>query len=518
MDTETIAANETITQGAVPRTIGLTVLLHPDVRRIGDVAMLTEMGSRGRSELSRFAPDFHKPRSDEAAPLDTPYVSRKPIVIETPIIGGVRLSCERSAQLKLNEKSVHESQELDDAMIRRGVVLVIGDAVVLLLHLVDHRIADTPDLEMIGENPEMNRLRANILRVADLDVPVLIQGETGVGKELVAQAIHNNSNRSDRAYYPVNMAAIPEKLATRELFGAEKGAHDGAQRFYQGYFLRAHNGTLFLDEIGDIAPEIQPMLLRAIEQGQIQVLGSEQFREVDVRIITATDVNLRSAVEAGTFKLPLLQRLSGYELHVPPLRHRRDDIGRLFYHFIEQELARTGELSRLEPPAAGRKFWIPAKFIARLAAYDWPGNVRQLRNVVRQLVITNRGETKFRSDKTLERLLDEPKTPEQDAQEVRVERKKRRASESITDEEIISALRKHGFNISAAAVALGASRTWLFTRMERCDRIRKAADIGADEILNCQERCDGDIEQMAQSLEVSQHGLKQRMKQLNLSR
>src|SRR5262249_34932398 len=156
----------------------------------------------------------------------------------------------------------------------------------------------------------------------------------GTGKELVARAIHESGRRRGAVCLSVNMGAIPPSLATSELFGAVRGAYTGAVRDHLGYFQRAHGGTLFLDEIGETPPEVQVMLLRVLEPGEVQRVGSPQTQKVDVRLIAATDADLERALHEGRFRAPLLHRLSGYEIYIPPLRERRDDFGRLLFHFL----------------------------------------------------------------------------------------------------------------------------------------------------------------------------------------
>jgi two-component system nitrogen regulation response regulator GlnG len=227
-------------------------------------------------------------------------------------------------------------------------------------------------------------------------------------------------------------------------------------------------------------------------------------------LIAATDSNLEHQIEKGSFRLPLLQRLAGYEIHVPPLRTRRDDIGRLFIHLLREELARLGEARRLDDPRPGEKSWLRASLVAKIASYDWPGNVRQLRNVARQIAISSRGAAKIQVDPALDRLLSGGQDCAPD-QPQSTPRKRQRASSAITDDTIIQVLRENNFNVSAAASALDVSRTWLFTRMDGCDRIRKASDLEEVEIRRCLDECRGDLDAMVARLEVSKHGLKQRM-------
>ncbi|MEO1370547.1 MAG: sigma 54-interacting transcriptional regulator, partial [Acidobacteriota bacterium] len=270
----------------------------------------------------------------------------------------------------------------------------------LLLHRLDPQVPDLPRYGLVGESPGLLRVRSSIRQVADLDVTVLLRGATGTGKELVARALHDASPRRGGPFVAVNMAAVPASLAAAELFGAAKGAFTGADRQRSGYFQRAEGGTLFLDEVGETPTEIQALMLRALETREIQPVGGDRAKRVDVRVLSATDLDLESAVDDDRFRGPLLYRLSGYVLRLPTLDERREDFGRLLIHFLRRELDAIGEPGRLDPPAA----WFPASLCARLALMDWRGNVRQLANTARQLVIANRGFAKIQNLEPLEGL------------------------------------------------------------------------------------------------------------------
>ncbi|HEU4537176.1 MAG TPA: sigma 54-interacting transcriptional regulator, partial [Polyangiaceae bacterium] len=182
------------------------------------------------------------------------------------------------------------------------------------------------------------------------------------------------------------MGAVPKELAAAELFGAARGAYTGSTHDREGLFRSAQGGTLFLDEVGEAPPEVQVMLLRALETGEVHPVGAKAPVAVDVRLVAATDANLESQIRDGRFKEPLLHRLAGYEIRLPPLRERREDIGPLFYHFARGELEATGEARRLAPADPYEAPWLPAPIAARLVRHPWPGNVRQLRNWARQIV------------------------------------------------------------------------------------------------------------------------------------
>jgi len=235
---------------------------------------------------------------------------------------------------------------------------------------------------MVGSSPGMQEIFRKIRLYAVTDAAVIITGETGTGKELVAQALHNESLRHEQPFASLNCAAISEQLLESELFGHERGAFTGAVREHRGYFERANGGTLFLDEIGDMPRHTQTKLLRVLEDGQIQRVGGEKSRRVDVRFIGATNVPLERAVAEKRFRADLYHRLAVLRLHLPPLRDRTEDIPFLAELFLQQFNTRYGkQIKRLTNEA-----------LRLLQAYLWPGNIRELRNALERIVIESETE------------------------------------------------------------------------------------------------------------------------------
>ncbi|WP_051228848.1 nitric oxide reductase transcriptional regulator NorR [Paludibacterium yongneupense] len=226
--------------------------------------------------------------------------------------------------------------------------------------------------ELIGDSAPMRALRQDIALVAATDLPVLVGGETGSGKELAVRTLHACSARRDQALVQINCAALPESLAESELFGHKKGAFTGAIADRAGKFELAHGGTLFLDEIGELAPGLQALLLRALQQGEIQRVGSDAVIRVDVRIVAATNRDLLHEVEAGRFRADLYHRLHVYPLHLPALRERREDIAELAGHFLDAA----------RPSLGGTRIDLHPSALEALQAYDWPGNVRELEHLL----------------------------------------------------------------------------------------------------------------------------------------
>ena len=243
--------------------------------------------------------------------------------------------------------------------------------------------------EIVGSSTALRQVLSQISRVAKTDSTVLIMGETGTGKELIARAIHRRSGRSTRAFIRVNCSAIPTSLIASELFGHEKGAFTGAAQRRLGRFEAANGGTIFLDEVGDLPADTQIALLRVLQEREIERVGSNQPIPVDVRVLAATNRDLEAAVAAGTFRQDLFYRLNVFPVHVPSLRERADDIPLLVGYLIE----RYGE-------KAGKKIrQIGRRTLELFQSYDWPGNVRELQNVVERAVILCEGDT-FSVDET----------------------------------------------------------------------------------------------------------------------
>src|SRR5215510_4232463 len=236
----------------------------------------------------------------------------------------------------------------------------------------------TNAVRLIGQSPDIVALREEIDRIARSDAKVLVTGESGCGKEIVAQSIHFQSPRSTMAFAPVNCAGLPETLLESELFGHVRGSFTGAYRDKPGKLEAAHNGTVFLDEIGEMTLRMQGLLLRFLETGELQKVGADGGgRTVNVRVIAATNKNLRDMISQGSFREDLFYRLNVIHLAVPPLRERREDIPALVDSFLERYTAtHPTTLSGVSPEA-----------MRALSDYSWPGNVRELENVIERLVV-----------------------------------------------------------------------------------------------------------------------------------
>jgi len=301
---------------------------------------------------------------------------------------------------------------------------------------------------MVGDSPGMKDLFGKIREVATVDSPVLITGESGSGKELVANAIHEESRRSNNKFVAVNCGALTESLLESELFGHEKGAFTGAVKQHQGVFEQADGGTIFLDEIGEISSRMQVKLLRVLQYQTFQRVGGSETVSTDVRIIAATNRDLKSAVKEKSFREDLYFRLNVIPLEIPPLRNREEDIPALVRHIT---VKKSRELNRDLPE------WSDSA-LEKLQQYSWPGNVRELENFLERMLLFNKNQKISAKDIYLDDLQDQDTTPNGTLPEV---------LEKTEYRMIVEALRKSGGVKQQAARLLGINTSTLYYKMDK---------------------------------------------------
>jgi len=321
---------------------------------------------------------------------------------------------------------------------------------------VGEPLPEGPESMIVGFDPAIVEVYKAVARVAPLPVPVLVLGETGTGKELVARALHRFGANPDGPFVPVNCGAIPDTLLESELFGHTRGAFTDARRERRGALARAHGGTVFLDEIGDISPAFQVKLLRFLQDGVVQPLGADSGETVRVRVVAATHRDLNAAVAAGTFRQDLYYRLAGYEIRLPPLRHRPGDIPVLVEHFRRRTEAELGTAARPASP----------EMLAALVARPWPGNVRELEHTVRRLIIDTGGLTDVRALPPVAEPAPPPARPPAGTPAPPPDRQLGRLAE-VEREHIARVLAATGGNRSAAARILGIERKTLLRKLRR---------------------------------------------------
>jgi DNA-binding NtrC family response regulator len=319
------------------------------------------------------------------------------------------------------------------------------------VQLLRRRLAAlAPGTDVIGSGPAMQRVFELVNKVAPSNASVVITGQSGTGKEVVARAIHNLSPRKDKPFVALNCSAIPATLIESELFGYERGAFTGADQRRIGNFELAHNGTLFLDEIGELPLELQAKFLRVLEERRIRRLGGRGEVEVDVRVICATNRDLKEESRRGRFREDLYFRLHVFTIALPPLKERREDVPLLVHHFIEKFNGETGKRVQGVTPAA----------LATLQAYSWPGNIRELRNTVERAMILVDGD-----------VIGEEQLPP-DVQGSRPEATTLRVPlgiplDKVEKEFILASLQRNGGNKARTAEMLGISEKTLYNKLNR---------------------------------------------------
>lgn len=485
---------------SVATALGVTVLWHPRNQRIGDQAVM--VFEDGVWALSRNFPTFHRGGRESGEALEHRGLSRQPLHFLERHDGGVgivfpcsRMHCEVDGEPIPNDGVEHRIV-LDAARIAHGVILRLGGSVLLCIGRVGPVPSPPNPGELVGVGASIVRTRNAIAQVAATDMPVLILGETGTGKELVAQAIHAASARSHEAMVSVNMATLGESLAAVDLFGAAKGAYTGANNARAGFFAEADGGTLFLDEIGDTPAAVQPMLLRALETGEYRPLGGARMERADVRLVAATDRDL----SAPGFNQPLLRRLEAFVISLPPLRERREDLGVLIVHLLRRWSSAGAGLPAL-----------PTSLVQTLCLYDWPGNVRQLGHVLRRLALAaSVGEWPDLGE-LLPATERSSVAPPPLAPTVRY-----RSPARIGEAEVLEALENSQWNVRKAAEQLSVSRPSFYTLLESIAAIRRADAIPSAEIEAVVREAPDDPTYWASKLRTPRESLRRRVRALGM--
>jgi transcriptional regulator with GAF, ATPase, and Fis domain len=372
-------------------------------------------------------------------------------------LGDLELTADQLAELTGALPRLSASEE---AYLRELVELLAEEVITFQTELAstDRRLGGTPVRyayeDIIGESAPMQALYRLLDKVIDSDSTVLIQGENGTGKELIAKAIHFNSSRKKRQFVVQNCSAFNDNLLDSELFGHKKGSFTGAISDKRGLFEVADGSTFFLDEIGDMSPSLQVKLLRVLQEGTFIMVGDTELKKVDVRIIAATNRNLKLMVERGEFREDLYYRVNVINITIPPLRERREDIPRLVSHFlIKQAKGNRRNLKKLSKDC-----------LQRLVEYNWPGNVRELENEVERLVVLA-GEEKLITEEMLSSRIRRPVRPQEGLS--------RRATclpeaiESLERNMIYEALKRHRWNKTRAAEELHISRRNLIRKVNK---------------------------------------------------
>ncbi len=489
----------------------LTIIFHPDRSRIGQRAVVPQQTGNAPWVLGRRSPDFDRPDGDNPFPLDDPYISRRALQFT---LQGRRLVIRRfeaSSRCRIGSAELYDSVELEWEQLRAGLPLLLGHSIVLLLRVGP---SDAPfaadcaaaDSLLRGSSACMADIRDQVARAGESDLDVLVRGETGTGKELVATAIHRASRRAVGPMVSVNMAAIPNELAAAALFGSARGAYTGANQAVPGYFEQAQGGTLFLDEIGDASVEVQPQLLRALQEREIQAVGGS-IRRVDVRVISATDAALDN--QDSDFKAALRHRLGACEILLPPLREHPEDIGELLLYFLQDsavEAGRSGILPDPDSPAPDIAAW--AILYYAFLSYQWPGNVRELANFARQVVMASDHRPVL--NETLRSAMMGPNSPSTFSGRVR-----RRRMQDVDDDTFDRAMRANDCEVPRVAQQLGVSRAAVYRRIEASPHYCLASEVSPQELQRLMSEHAGDVASVARQLRVSLNSLRSQLRKMS---
>ncbi|MFZ6746442.1 sigma-54-dependent transcriptional regulator [Undibacterium sp. JH2W] len=479
--------------------LGLTIIWHPDSQRIGEQFMASNPD--GLVEINRFLPLFRHP-AKEGLPLGYGGISRDPVRITRDANDNVLITPPASRMVvEVNGIEINSPVALSREQIEAGVILGLGRAIVICLHWMRCLPKHNPALGFIGVGSAAIVARDQIRQVAGTELPVLLLGETGTGKEIAARAIHAYSKRASAELVSVNMAALNEALAAADLFGAVKGAYTGAQNARKGLFAEAEGATLFLDEIGNTPASIQPMLLRVLESGDYRPLGAQNDQKSSARLIAATDQDLYSE----GFNQALLRRLESFIIHLPPLRARREDIGVLLQHLLSN--------SKL-PNELGTS--LPVALVSEFANYDWPGNIRQLSHVLRRaLLALQLGEVP-----QLASLVKTTHTTPSSVAHASVNTDSkipqpaipRKKLAELSDDDVLRAMENNDWYIQGAAQELGVSRPSMYKLLDNHSQIRRAEQIPTEEIRQSLETSAGDVEACAALLKTPSEALRRYLK------
>ncbi|MES2048666.1 MAG: sigma 54-interacting transcriptional regulator [Pseudomonadota bacterium] len=483
--------------------LAVTIIWHPDFSRIGE--QFIGGNSAGVIELSRVSPLFSSPTGEGAA-LGLGGISRNPLQLVRNSENGIEIIPSASRMVvELNGEEIHEAQFLSAEKIEFGQILGLGRSILLCLHWMRCLPKNNPVAGLLGVGSAAITARDQIRQVAGTDLPVLLLGETGTGKEIAARAIHSLSQRSALPMVTVNMAALNESLAAADLFGAVKGAYTGAQVSRKGLFGEAEGATLFLDEIGNTPASIQPMLLRVLEGGDYRPLGAQKDLHSTARLIAATDQDL----DSDNFNQALLRRLESFVMHLPPLRARREDIGVLVQHLLKTNVQTAGvDLSSL------------FSLVTELACYDWPGNIRQLAHVLKRLMLALQvGETptfaslvKVSPDRITSSFMSSTALHARSVPApvaiAEVKAPPRKKLIDLSEADVLAAMEENDWYIQAAAQQLGVSRPSMYKLLETHSQIRRIEHIAADEIHRSFDAHGRDIERCASALKTPSEALR----------
>ena len=481
--------------------------MHPHLDRIGQIAPLTNLLELDVAHVSRSEPIFFPPGADVGEPLGHSFISKNPILDVVFTRGAFELRRVQDYQVEVDGRPLDSPRRVTPADLQRGLIITLAKRVVLCLHSVHFPIARSPALGLLGTSDAIEDVRRAVTRLATQDSLVLLRGESGTGKELAAKALHAASQRAKHPFIAVNMNTIGGDGAVAALFGHKKGAFTGAIGDSPGYFRAASGGTLFLDEIGKTTSDVQPKLLRVLDDGFVLPVGDTQAIKVDARIVAATDARLEQAVADKSFDRPLYFRLkAAYSINLPPFRTRREDIGVLLLHLlkralIENKISDHSMLQRFQDPDPKVRPWLAARDVAAVAASPLPANGRSLLNLARKLALTIPEGPLANTHAIVEEFLKSDVDPAADPETSGAfDRPETPTPVRCTEGGLLEALERSRWSRSKAAELLGIGRRTLYNWLETFPQLRSVLAVPEPELRRRLKDLDGDIQKLAAQL------------------
>ncbi len=500
--TLTVGPLDTLTgQAVLPQVPALTVVWHPHLDRIGQIAPLTGLLERDVVHISRSAPPFVSPGGHAGEPLAHRFISKSPVLEIRAVRGGFELRRLRQDEVEIDGQPLAAVCVVAGPDLARGIILTLARRVTLCLHTVHVPVNRSPSLGLLGTSDAIEDVRRSIARVAPQDSPVLLHGESGSGKELAAHALHREGPRAKGPFVAINMAELDRARAAADLFGHKRGSFTGATTDNPGHFRAASGGTIFLDEIGYTPKDVQPMLLRVIDDRRVQPVGSSEGVTVDARVIAATDAKLEEAVAEGRFERPLYNRLrNAHVINLPPLRSRREDVGVLLLSLIKREVPDLSTLQRVQDPDPKSRPWISARDIAAVARAPLPANVRSLLGLARRLALTVGEGPAADTHAVIQDFLAsdlDPSEIDHGRADVPVERGQ------FEPEKVVAALERARWNRRKAAQILGIGPTTFYRWLDRKPDFRRLLDLDPQTLRSQLDAAGGDVDRVARELKTT---------------
>jgi|SRR5579871_651914 len=504
-DTLTVSPFDSLTgNSGLLSAPALTIVWHPHLDRIGQIAPLKNLVEVDVAHVSRSEPLFFPPGGETGEPIAHRFISKSPVLDLSFKRGTFELRRMQDDQVEVDGELLNAPQRISETDLRRGMIITLARRIVLCLHSVHFPISRSPSLGLLGTSDAIEDVRRLVTRQAPKETLVLLRGESGSGKELAAAALHHVGPRAARPFLVKNMALLGRERAEADLFGHKKGAFTGAIADSAGLFRSASGGTVFLDEIGEVTPEVQPMLLRVLEDKKVQPVGATESIKVDVRIVAATDAKLEMAVTEQRFLPSLYNRLlSAFVIKLPPLRERREDVGVLLLHLLRKELPNPSVLQRLQDTDAHVRPWLSARDVAAVARSPLAANVRSLLALARRLADAIDDGPKARTHAIVGEFLAESAMPELPIPIDGPDDQPTPPPITLDADRMTAALERAGWQRLKAAELLGVSRRTFYRWLERDAHLRALLDADPQELQRKLAASGGETQRLAADLGTS---------------